>query len=92
MLPLSVSMWNYGGRELYGGLSGDIAPVSQGQLFFSDGDITYCDQNNTVAIFYAQSSRPNLTMEVIPMGRVTSDLNILVELDEDAEITFSLPQ
>lgn len=92
MLPLSVSMRNYGGRELYGGLSGDIAPVTPGQLFFSDGDITYCDQNNTVAIFYAQSSRPNLTMEVIPMGRVTSDLNVLVELDEDAEITFSLPQ
>ncbi len=92
MLPLTVSMWNYGGRELYGSLSGDIAPISQGQLFFSDGDITYCEQNNTVAIFYAQSTRPNLTMEVIPMGRVTSDLNVLVELDEDAEITFSLPQ
>lgn len=92
MLPLTVSMWNYGGRELYGRLEGDISPVSQGQLVFSDGDITYCDQNKTVAIFYAQTDHPQLTMEVIPMGRVTSELEAILQLDGDAEITFSLAQ
>ena len=89
MLPLTVSMWNYGGREFYGGLSEDITPASQGQLYFSDGDITYCDLNNTVAIFYAQTNRPNLTMEVIPMGRITSDLEAFIQMESDADITFS---
>lgn len=92
MLPVTISMWQYGGREFYGGIDGDIAPESEGQLFFADGDITYCDQNNTVAIFYAQTDRPNLTMRVIPMGRVTSDLDILVQMNEDAEMTFALSE
>lgn len=89
MLPLTVSMWNYGGRELYGGIPGEITPASQGQLFFDDGDITYCNQNNTVAIFYAQTERPNLTMEVIPMGRVVSGLDVFLQMSEDADVTFS---
>lgn len=92
MLPLTVSMWNYGGRELYGGLAGDMTAVSPGQLFFADGDITYCEQNHTVAIFYAQTDRPNLTMEVIPMGRVTSDLDTLIQLSGDVDVTFSLAE
>ena len=92
MLPLTVSMWNYGGRELYGGFAGDMTAVSPGQLFFADGDITYCEQNHTVAIFYAQTDRPNLTMEVIPMGRVTSDLDMLIQLSGDADVTFSLAE
>ena len=92
MLPVTVSMWQFGGREFYGDIDGDIIPESEGQLFFADGDITYCDQNNTVAIFYAQTDRPNLTMQVIPMGRVTSDLNVLIAMNEDAEMTFALAE
>lgn len=92
MLPLTVSMWNYGERELYGELAGDMMAVSPGQLFFADGDITYCEQNHTVAIFYAQTDRPNLTMEVIPMGHVTSDLDTLIQLSGDADVTFSLAE
>lgn len=92
MLPLTVSMWNYGGSELYGGLAGDMTVVSPGQLFFTDGDITYCEQNHTVTLFYAQTDRPYLTMEVIPMGRVTSDLDTLIPLNGDANVTFSLAE
>lgn len=92
MLPVTIPMWQFGGREFYGSISGDIAPESEGQLFFTTGDITYCDQNNTVAIFYAQTDRPNLTMRVIPMGRVTSDLDTLIQMHEDAEMTFALSE
>lgn len=92
LLPITISMWNYGGREVYGGLDSDIAPQSAGQLYFADGDITYCDLNNTVAIFYAQTDRPNLTMEVIPMGCITSDLSTFLQLNGDAEITFALAE
>lgn len=92
MLPVTISMWQYGGHEFYGGIDGDIVPESEGQLFFADGDITYCDQNNTIAIFYAQTNHPNLTMRVIPMGRVTSDLGMLIQMNEDTEMTFALSE
>ena len=34
--------------------------------------------------------RPNLTMEVIPMGRMTSDLAPFIQLDGDVEVPFAL--
>lgn len=90
--PLTVSMVGYGGREYYGGL--DFTPTPQnvegGQLRFRDGDITYCDTNNTLAIFYAQTDRPNLTMKVIPIGRVTSDLSAFETLGASETVVFSL--
>lgn len=81
LLPQTISMTNYGGREVYGGLDGIITVEGEGQLRFDNGDITYCPSNNTAAIFYAQTDRPNLTMEVYPVGRVTSDLAVFDTLD-----------
>ncbi len=63
-----------------------------GQLHFDNGDITYCSTNNTMAIFYAQTDHPNLTMEVIPVGKVTSDLSVFDTFDGQEEITFSLAE
>ena len=57
---------------------------------FENGDITYCPTNNTLAIFYAQTSRPNLTMEVIPIGKVTSDLSVFDTLGSRENVTFSI--
>lgn len=92
MLPQSISMVGFGGREFYGGLEGEIQTVGNGQFSFEDGDITYCPSNNTAAIFYAQTERPNLTMEVFPMGKVTSDLSAFNQLQGNVEITFSLAE
>lgn len=89
LLPQTVSMVGYGGREYYGSGQFQITPQQRGQLRFDDGDITYCPQNNTVAIFYAQTNQSNLTMRVIPMGRVTSDLSVLHTLGGSVDITFS---
>ena len=89
-LPQTISMSNYGGREVYGGIDAAIEVEGTGQLRFDDGDITYCPSNNTAAIFYAQSSRPNLTMEVYPIGRVTSDLSIFPDLPSRVDITFEV--
>lgn len=89
-LPQTISMSNYGGREVYGGIDEAIEVEGSGQLRFDDGDITYCPSNNTAAIFYAQSSRPNLTMEVYPIGRVTSDLSIFPDLPSRVDITFEV--
>ena len=91
-LPQTISMSNYGGREVYGRTSQEIAVEGEGQLFFADGDITYCPTNGTAAIFYAQSARPDLTMEVYPMGRVTSDLSVFTALPSRVEVTFEVAQ
>lgn len=74
----------------HGGLDREIPTTEEGRLRFDDGDITYCPQNNSVALFYAQTSRPNLTMKVIPMGRVTSDLAPLHKLPSSVIAHFSL--
>ena len=89
-LPQTISMSNYGGREVYGGIDQEITVEGEGQLRFEDGDITYCPANNTAAIFYAQSARPNLTMEVYPIGKVTSDLSIFPDLPSRVDITFEI--
>ena len=87
-LPQTISMSNYGGREVYGRVEQEITVEGAGQLYFSDGDITYCPTNNTAAIFYSQSDNPNLTMEIYPIGRVTSDLSIFPDLPSRVEVTF----
>lgn len=66
-------MSEYGGREYYGGIEFTLEKVSGGQLNFENGDITYCETNNSMAIFYAQTDHLDLTREVIPIGKVTSD-------------------
>ena len=87
-LPQTISMSNYGGREVYGRVEQEISVDGEGQLYFADGDITYCPTNNTVAIFYSQSDNPNLTMEVYPIGRVTSDLSIFPGLPSRVDVSF----
>ena len=88
--PLTVSLWGYGGREFYGSLPWTPQTTAAGQYSFEDGEITYCAQNNTIAIFYAQTSKPNLTMEVVPIGKVTSDLSVFNMLPSTAEFTFAM--
>lgn len=90
MLPLTVSMGRFGNREFYGGISQRPTKIGDGKLNFEDGDITYCPTNNTLAIFYNQSDRPNLTMEVIRIGKVTSDLAIFDEIESNVEMVFKI--
>ncbi len=87
-MPLTVSMVGYGGREYYGPLPFRPSEGGEGKRSFADGDVTYCPQNNTIAIFYAQTDRPNLTMDVIRIGRVTDDLAVFHELDSTVSMTF----
>lgn len=90
LLPQTISMINYGGREVYGGIDGTITVEREGQFHFENGDITYCPSNHSVAIFYAQTDRPNLTMEVYPIGRITSNLSVFDTLDSRVNVTFEL--
>lgn len=91
-LPLTISMVSYGGREYYGGMDFYPENLEGGQRTFENGDITYCEAHHNMAIFYAQTDNPNLSVEVIPIGKVTSDLSVFNHLDSQEEITFSLAE
>lgn len=56
------------------------------------GDITYCVAHHNMAIFYAQTDNPVLSVDVIPIGRVTSDLSVFENLDSREEVIFSLAE
>lgn len=57
-----------------------------------NGDITYCVAHHNMAIFYAQTDNPVLSVDVIPIGRVTSDLSVFENLDSREEVIFSLAE
>ncbi|MCM1322486.1 MAG: cyclophilin-like fold protein [Bacteroides sp.] len=88
--PLTISMVRYGGREYYGGVDFYPKNAKGGQKHFADGDITYCIAHHNMAIFFAQTDNPNLSVDVIPIGKVTSDLSIFTKLGSREKVTFSL--
>ena len=90
--PLTISMAGYGGREYYGGVDFYPENLEGGQKNFENGDITYCEAHHNMAIFYAQTDHPDLSVYVIPIGRVKSDLTVFDNLDSRVDITFSLVQ
>lgn len=85
-------MVGYGGREYYGGVAFYPEHLEGGQKNFENGDITYCEAHHNMAIFYAQTDDPILSVDVIPIGRVTSDLSVFNNLDNEEEIIFSLAE
>ena len=90
--PLTISMVDYGGREYYGGVDFYPEHLEGGQKNFENGDITYCEAHHNMAIFYAQTDDPILSVDVIPIGRVTSDLSVFNNLDSQEEVIFSLAE
>ena len=89
--PLTVDMVHYGGREYYGSLDWTPKYSGKGKLNFENGDITYCARNNTLAIFYAQTDHPDLTMEVIRVGRIKGeDIGTMHRFGNREKFTFIL--
>lgn len=90
--PLTISAAGFGGREFYGGVDFYPENLEGGQKTFENGDITYCEAHHNMAIFYAQTDDPILSVDVIPIGKVTSDLAVFDELPGNVDITFSLAE
>lgn len=88
--PLTITMSGYGGREYYGGVDFYPKNIRGGKKTFENGDITYCEAHHNMAIFYAQTNNPNLSVDVIPIGKVTSDLSVFENLGSRETVTFSL--
>lgn len=81
-------------REYYGGVDFYLAEenLAGSGNTFDNGDITYCEAHHNMAVFYAQTDNPVLSVDVIPIGRVTSDLSVFENLESRVEITFSLAE
>ena len=85
-------MAGYGGREYYGGVDFYPKNLEGGKKTFANGDITYCEAHHNMAIFYAQTDNPTLSVDVIPIGKVTSELSVFETLGSQETITFSLAE
>lgn len=90
--PLTVTMSGFGDREYYGGV--DFYPENWegGQTTFENGQITYCEDHHNMAIFYAQTDDPILSVEVSPIGMVTSDLSVFEDLPGSVDVTFDFAE
>ena len=89
-LPSSLTLEQYDSREYYIAL--DFHPSFDGEQIadFSNGDVTYFPDLNTLAIFYAKegvSSQPGL----LRIGKIISGLDIFTTLNEkiSCEISFT---
>lgn len=83
-------MVGYIGREYYGGVDFYPENLEGGQRNFENGDITYCQPHHNMAIFYAQTDKPTLSVDVIPIGKITSDLSVFESFDSAETVIFSL--
>lgn len=90
--PLTVTMSGFGGREYYGGVEFYPENWEGGQTTFENGQITYCEDHHNMAIFYAQTDDPILSVEVSPIGMVTSDLSVFEDLPGSVDVTFDFAE
>ena len=90
--PLTISAAGFGGREYYGVVEFYPENWEGGQTVFENGEITYCEAHHNMAIFYAQTDDPILSVEVAPIGKVTSDLTVFDNLPEHVDITFAMAE
>ncbi len=90
LLPLHLHMTRFYDRE-YADSLGEKTLSQNGNAIetFENGDVTYYIAGNTLAVFFDKSNTSQQS-ELIRMGKVTSDLKKLIDLDGDAEVFITL--
>lgn len=92
-LPQTISMQRIGdGREFYGDLDSKLDyNKKDSQTTFKNGDIAYWYSGNGLCLLYNnQVKNPEIKSGIIVFGKITSDLSILYDLDDDIEVKISL--
>lgn len=87
-LPLSLKMERYDDREYFSILDFHLSLEGEHIKDFTNGDVTYFPELNSLAIFFAKegvSSQPGL----IRVGRITSDLGVLQTLEDQVDFEIS---
>ncbi len=85
LLPQSMRLSRYGDREYYGSIQGSISVEGERKRNFTKGEISYCPANNTFAIWFDKEEQM-LGMDIIKIGEITSDYNVLKTLESGIEV------
>lgn len=90
LLPLRLQMTRFYDRE-YAASLGEKTLSQNGNAIetFENGDVTYYIAGNTLAVFFDKSNTSQQS-GLIRMGKITSDLKKLIDLDGDAEVFITL--
>lgn len=86
LLPRNFKMQRYNDREYYARLP-KLSEQGNAIADFANGDVTYYKNGPSLAIFFAKEETESLG-NLIRMGRITSDLKLLQEMDNVAEMTI----
>ena len=90
MLPLTLNMNRYAGREYYAAL-GELPENGTTIDDFENGDVTYYTDGKSLAIFFGNENTSSQD-GLIRMGRITSDLSLFDTVGESEEVTISLSE
>ncbi|MDO4179534.1 MAG: cyclophilin-like fold protein [Phascolarctobacterium sp.] len=88
--PCEINMTNYGEREIYGTLPQKPKTQVEGRYRFTNGDVTYCAQNNSLAVFYSKGNpeQDTLTMKVVKIGHIQGDLSSFMALPASVSVAL----
>lgn len=92
-LPQTISMQRVGGgREFYGSLESSLNyDEEDSQTTFENGDIAYWYSGNGLCLLYDnQVEEPEIDSGIIVFGKITSDLSVFSELDDNIEVRVEI--
>lgn len=92
LLPLTIDMTRFYDREYAGSLSpASLSRNGEEIDDFENGDVTYYVAGNALAIFFDKETESDQG-GLIRMGKITSDLDILINLQGDTQMTITLAE
>ncbi|MDE7332696.1 MAG: DUF4440 domain-containing protein [Lachnospiraceae bacterium] len=92
LLPLTIDMTRFYDREYAGSLSpASLSRNGEEIDDFENGDVTYYVVGNALAIFFDKETESDQG-GLIRMGKITSDLDILINLQGDTQMTITLAE
>ena len=89
-----MSLYYYGYVQCRPSYNEDGKHAQAGYIRYWRYDLLGNTVNDTGRLYtpYAQTDDPILSVDVIPIGRVTSDLSVFNNLDNEEEVIFSLAE
>lgn len=88
-LPRTMTMNRYDDREYYGRIGTPLPEDGERVETFVNGDITYFTTGGSFAIFFDKDNESRQS-GLIRMGRITSDLNVFHDFEDNIEVRIEV--
>lgn len=88
-LPRTMTMNRYDDREYYGRIGTPLPEDGERIETFVNGDVTYFTTGGSFAIFFDKDNESRQS-GLIRMGRITSDLNVFHDFEDDIEVRIEV--